>query len=270
MSRRAQEGKDRIISELVRARRDILEAASELSPAQQDEVFLGSWDAKDLLAHLVGWDLANIEATQAVLAGRLPAFYAHHDRDWRTYNARLVAEHRKDDFGDLVSSVEASHHRLLDHVRSIPAEQFDRDRGVRFKGWKVTIGRLLQAEADDEREHHTQIEAFRNQPPSSSTQGKGAGMGERILTKHPEAGNQGVNIERGKYDAIREAILESIRTQGEITFRDLTAEVRQRLEGRFQGSISWYVTTVKLDLEARGIIERIPNRKPQHLRLAEK
>jgi len=89
---------------------------------------------------------------------------------------------------------------------------------------------------------------------------------ERITTLHPEPGKSGVNISRQKYDAIRAAILESIRDHGEITFKDLTQEVRRKLEGTFEGSISWYVTTVKLDLEARGLIERVPGSRPQRLR----
>jgi hypothetical protein len=32
------------------------------------------------------------------------------------------------------------------------------------------------------------------------------------------------------------------------------------------GSVSWYTTTVKLDLEVRGEIERIAGSKPQRLR----
>jgi hypothetical protein len=35
----------------------------------------------------------------------------------------------------------------------------------------------------------------------------------------------------------------------------------------FRGSIGWYTTIIKLDLEARGLIELIPDKKPQHLRL---
>ena len=89
---------------------------------------------------------------------------------------------------------------------------------------------------------------------------------ERITTLHPEQGKSGVNVSREKYDAIRAAILESVRDHGEITFKDLTQEVRRKLEGTFEGSISWYVTTVKLDLEARGLIERVPGSRPQRLR----
>ena len=89
-------------------------------------------------------------------------------------------------------------------------------------------------------------------------------MSERIMTLHP-AGKAGVNIDRQKYDVVREAILEAVRTNGTITFGDLAAEVRSRLEATFAGSISWYVTTVKLDLEARGEIVRVPKSKPQQL-----
>ena len=91
-------------------------------------------------------------------------------------------------------------------------------------------------------------------------------MSERIMTLHP-AGKTGVNIDRQKYDVVREAILEAVRINGTITFSDLTAEVRSRLKATFAGSISWYVTTVKLDLEARGEIVRLQKSGPQRLTL---
>jgi hypothetical protein len=93
-------------------------------------------------------------------------------------------------------------------------------------------------------------------------------MAESILTLHPQ-GKNGVNISRQKYDLIRQAILEVLQAREEVTFKGLTESVRRRLEGNFDGSISWYVTTVKLDLEARTLIERIPGSTPQRLRLVE-
>jgi hypothetical protein len=92
-------------------------------------------------------------------------------------------------------------------------------------------------------------------------------MAKRILTKHPE-GKSGVSIDRQKYLAIRAAILDSLRTKGVMTFKTLMEVVERKLAGTFEGSISWYVTTVKLDLEARKEIERVPGSRPQQLRLA--
>ena len=156
----AQAKKENIIAGLVEARRSILDAASSLSPIERDEVFLGVWSAKDLLAHLVGWDFANLESAKEIPAGKLPSFYSHYDRDWQSFNARLVVEHEQDNFAALISSIEDSHRELVDFLQTVPAEEFDRDRGVRFKGYKVTIARTLEAEIKDEREHCAQIEAF--------------------------------------------------------------------------------------------------------------
>jgi len=91
-------------------------------------------------------------------------------------------------------------------------------------------------------------------------------MTERILTLHPDPQKAGVNIDKGKYDVIRAAILEVLSAAPEVSFSALRDAVRKLLGDSFPGSVSWYVTTVKLDLEARGLIERVPGKKPQHLR----
>ena len=94
-------------------------------------------------------------------------------------------------------------------------------------------------------------------------------MTEKILTLHPDETKAGVNISRQKYDLIKTAIVEALRANPDITFKELTQYVHAKLEGRFDGSITWYVTTVKLDLEARGVLERTPRKSPQRLRLRE-
>lgn len=80
-------------------------------------------------------------------------------------------------------------------------------------------------------------------------------MDEKIMTRHPDNSKAGVNISRKKYDTVRRAILSALRTRGPMTFTDLRNEVARTLAGNFEGSISWYSTTVKLDLEARKEIE---------------
>lgn len=95
-------------------------------------------------------------------------------------------------------------------------------------------------------------------------------MEERVKTLHPAEGKSGVNISKQKYEVIKKAIVGSLRADQEMTFTGLTQDVESQLKGRFDGSIPWYVTTVKLDLEARGVVERIPKTSPQRLRLVEK
>ena len=91
-------------------------------------------------------------------------------------------------------------------------------------------------------------------------------MAEKIMTLHPE-GKSGANVDRQKYDLVRAAIIDAINETGDIAFKDLDDAVAKRLPVSFNGSIGWYTTTIKLDLEARGLIERIPERGPQRLRV---
>ncbi|MDX1521072.1 MAG: hypothetical protein R3264_05560 [Anaerolineae bacterium] len=91
-------------------------------------------------------------------------------------------------------------------------------------------------------------------------------MTEKILTLHP-AGKQGVNIDKAKYDVIKAAIVETLQATPGLTFTELNERITAQLEDNFDGSIGWYVVSVKLDLEARGLLERIPKTSPQQLRL---
>ncbi len=89
--------------------------------------------------------------------------------------------------------------------------------------------------------------------------------GEFTFAVNPDSAKQGVRISRAKYDIVRAAILENLRAYGAMTFTQLGALVEDQLQRDFDGSIMWYYTTVKLDLEARGEIHRLPNSKPQKI-----
>lgn len=91
----------------------------------------------------------------------------------------------------------------------------------------------------------------------------------KVLCLTPTPGKQGTRIDRWKYDAVRAAILQAVPADDTgVEFKRLPDLVRQNLSADdlgHLGSVSWYTTTVKLDLEVRGEIERIPGAKPQRL-----
>lgn len=92
-------------------------------------------------------------------------------------------------------------------------------------------------------------------------------MEAKILARHPNKTKQGVNISKAKYDVIRKQIVAALGGGKELTLKELVAAVKKQLKGKFDGSISWYTTVVKLDLEARKVIKRTPESKPQCIRL---
>lgn len=91
-------------------------------------------------------------------------------------------------------------------------------------------------------------------------------MRDMVRTLNPQK-KQGVNISRQKYEIIREAILCVLKEEKEITFMKLSRAVEREVKGNFEGSVTWYVTTVKLDMEARGEIKRVPKSRPQLVKL---
>jgi len=97
-----------------------------------------------------------------------------------------------------------------------------------------------------------------------------AGTTTTIKTRNINKGVDGTNIDKVKYEAVRKAILAVVPKTGEgIRFKDLPKEVAKRVPAAHfpkKGSASWYTTVVKLDLEARKLIERVPGSSPQRLR----
>jgi len=161
MITKAQAKKEMLISDLINVRKLIIEAATCLSPEERNQVFLGVWSVKDLLAHLIGWDYTNLVAAKDILAGKLPEFYSEYDHDWKSYNERLIGKYKRDNFEELLNSIQNSHQKLIDYLKTIPAEDLDKDTGVRCQRHKITINGLLRVEINDEKIHHQQIENFR-------------------------------------------------------------------------------------------------------------
>ena len=92
-------------------------------------------------------------------------------------------------------------------------------------------------------------------------------MIDTIHTLHPQK-KQGVKISKEKNEINRKAIICVLQTEKEITFMNLSRAVEKEVNGNFEGSVTWYVTTVRLDLEARGQVKRVPNSRPQLVKLA--
>jgi hypothetical protein len=85
---------------------------------------------------------------------------------------------------------------------------------------------------------------------------------EKILTKHP-LGKSGKNIDKQKYETLKKGILSALQNK-ELAHDELFDRLNKSLRSKFSGSISWYGETVKLDLEARKIIERTSSKPPKY------
>ena len=94
---------------------------------------------------------------------------------------------------------------------------------------------------------------------------------DRVLCENPDPAKQGTRIPRWKYELVSDAIFRALQKKPNgFPFRDLPTQVRKCLtrdDAAKLGSVSWHTTVVKLDLEAKRKIERIPGSRPQLLRV---
>ena len=88
---------------------------------------------------------------------------------------------------------------------------------------------------------------------------------EQIQTLHPQAGKTNKRISLEKYIIVKENIL-SILSETQLTHTELMERLYENIKDTFEGGVQWYGETVKLDLEARAIIERTGS-KPEKYRL---
>ncbi len=57
---------------------------------------------------------------------------------------------------------------------------------------------------------------------------------------------------------VHDSLIQAFKAKPELTIAEMKKYVGAKVKGKLEGSLEWYVMVVKLDLEGRGIIERIP------------
>lgn len=88
---------------------------------------------------------------------------------------------------------------------------------------------------------------------------------DKIQLLHPIPGKINKSISIEKYEFIKHHLLKILKKK-ELTHTDLMEALYQNVKDDFEGGVQWYGESVKLDLEARKVIERI-GAKPEKYRL---
>jgi hypothetical protein len=89
-------------------------------------------------------------------------------------------------------------------------------------------------------------------------------MEQRIQLIHP-AGKKAVSMDKGKYDVLKKALLNYLKTKGESTHAEILQAITKDFKKnkiKFEGSVDWHLEWVKLDLEARKEIKRRSDKPP--------
>lgn len=106
----------------------LVATVAELTPAQMIEAgALGTWSAKDILAHLVHWTRFPTHEIKAALEGRK---FDYDERHVDEINAQSVAHYRDRSPAEVLVDFERAFDQVLITVESLPDSAFEPDNAL--------------------------------------------------------------------------------------------------------------------------------------------
>ncbi len=120
-----------------------------------------SWTARDIVAHLIGWNRYIVTGARQILRGELPFYDMDPGPSYSNVNAALVLEYADTDRSVLLESLVASTKELTDFLRAVDSHKWDRDFGVRHEGETLTVKSTVDDLIADYHHHRVQLEEFR-------------------------------------------------------------------------------------------------------------
>ena len=98
-------------------------ALANLDETAMRQVWLGTWSARDIVAHITGWHAEMIPALDRMHRGEAPYADGAYD-DYDGWNARFVAARQDRPTSELLRELDTSHRDLLIAASRLPEASF--------------------------------------------------------------------------------------------------------------------------------------------------
>ncbi len=100
---------------------------------------------REIVARLIGWNRLTVLGSKAILEGKPPAYHLDFSNDYGKVNPELVARQAAADRAGLLRELDISKAEAVEFLRTVPAESWNVDLGVRHPdGGPATVRRCLE------------------------------------------------------------------------------------------------------------------------------
>jgi uncharacterized protein (TIGR03083 family) len=150
-----------------RALVDAVESFARLVGALDDGTFLGPlgrWSARDVVAHLIGWNRYTVRGMKQIVRGELPFYDVDPGEDYANVNRQHLRDYPSRAKDELLSELRASARELAEALSRLDADTWSRDYGVGHKGQTVTIRSTVSDLIVDYGHHAEQIRRLGTTP----------------------------------------------------------------------------------------------------------
>ena len=131
-------------------------ALAGLDEAKMREVWLGTWSARDIVAHISGWHRELAPALERIARGERPIAEGVSYDDVDAWNARFAEARKAASTADILKELDASHTAFMRAAAAVPDE--------RYVPGKTAYKIVDFNSRHHYQEHRRQIEAWRGRP----------------------------------------------------------------------------------------------------------
>lgn len=124
------------IGEVESAFQELLGTIEGLDERAMSRVFYGTWCAKDILAHITGWQITMTAALERMARGERPTPEGVDYNDADAWNAKFAAGASVQNASTIVAGLKQSFANYVRAARGLPEDRF---------GEGKTVNRLLEA-----------------------------------------------------------------------------------------------------------------------------
>ena len=149
------------IQEQIERLRTAVESFAESVDALSEDSFLSKlngWSARDIVAHLIGWNRHVIVGSRQIQRGEVPFYDIDPGENYSRVNAELVQTYDSTDRRTLLEQLNTTAGELEEFLASLDPDTWARDFGVRHGSWTVTILLTIDELIKDYDHHRKQID----------------------------------------------------------------------------------------------------------------
>ncbi len=118
---------------------------------------LGRWSARDVVAHLIGWNRYTVRGMKQIVRGELPFYDVDPGEDYANVNRLHLRDYPSRVKDELLTELQTSARELSEALSLSGSDSWSRDYGVRHKGETVTIQSTVSDLIVDYGHHAEQI-----------------------------------------------------------------------------------------------------------------
>ena len=146
---------------------EAVESFARLVEALDEKTFLGPlgrWSAREVVAHLIGWNRYTVLGAKQIVRGELPFYDVDPGEDYANVNRTHLREYPSLVMDELLVELRVSARELSEALSALDSDTWSRDFGVRHKGQTVTIRSTVDDLIVDYAHHAEQIRGITKNP----------------------------------------------------------------------------------------------------------